>query len=253
MTIPATGAVSLQAIEDEFGGTGEISMSEYYRGNTYENPVSANNTNVPQSGAIKFGQFHGAEAKRYIQYKVLGAGGGGGYGLEDGTGSGRASSGGTTTMSASGFATVQALGGIGGRSGILSWSSSTRIANMKGQDATISTGYSEDFGTSSASPGQLASAQPGTGNAAGGTGGAGDNPSLYDESGGSGEGGRAGTEAGSAQYFSVGTVITYTIGAGGAPGSSRTSGAYGMPGYVVLISNGTEVVASGTSSTYTVV
>jgi len=67
MAIPATGSVSLQNIEDEFGGTGEISLSEYYRGNTYESAVSGNNTAVPQSGSIKFSQFRGSELKRYIQ------------------------------------------------------------------------------------------------------------------------------------------------------------------------------------------
>ncbi len=251
MTIPATGAVSLQDIEDEFGGTGQISMSEYYRGNTYENPVSGNNSGVPQSGTIKFSQFRGSEAKRYIQYKVLGAGGGGGYGLEDGSGSGRATNGGTTTLAAPGLTTVSSLGGIGGRNGYLSWYPDA--TQQKGDEATIATGYSQDFGTSSAAPTQLQNALPGSGNGAGGTGGCGDNPSTYDASGDSGEGGTAGTEDGGTQYFSIGTVFTYTIGAGGAGGSATTAGAYGMPGYVVLILNGTEVVASGTSSTYTVV
>jgi hypothetical protein len=253
MAIPATGSVSLQNIEDEFGGTGEISLSEYYRGNTYESAVSGNNTAVPQSGSIKFSQFRGSELKRYIQYKVLGAGGGGGGGFEDrgydvGTfGAG----GGSSTLSATGFTTVTAGGGVGGQSGILTWPPDQTI--VAGGNANIAAGYSQDFGVSGGGTGQLANGAPGTGSGAGGSGGGGDDPGTYDNSGGAGAGGSAGAEVGGNAYFSIGAVLTYSIGAGGAGYAHTTAGAAGRPGYVVLISNGTEVVASDTSSTYTVV
>ena len=233
MTIPATGAVSLQDIEDEFGGAGEISFSEYYRGNTYEASVSGNNTSIPQSGTIKFSQFRGSELKRYIQYKVLGAGGG------------------STTLSAVGFTTVTAGGGVGGQSGILTWPPDQSI--VAGGNADIAAGYSQDFGVSGGPTGQLQNGAPGTGSGAGGSGGGGDDPGTYDNSGGAGAGGSAGAEVGGNAYFSIGAVLTYSIGAGGAGYAHTTAGAAGRPGYVVLISNGTEVVASDTSSTYTVV
>ena len=102
MTIPSTGSISLQTIENEYGGTGQISMSEYYRGNSYEKPVSGNNTGIPQNGTIKFSQFRGTEKKRYIQYYLCGGGGGGGYGVDDGGGSGKANDGGSSSLTGTG-------------------------------------------------------------------------------------------------------------------------------------------------------
>lgn len=57
MTLPASGAISLSQVQSEFGGADSISMSEYYR--TPNGLVTANNTGVPQSGAISMSQFHG--------------------------------------------------------------------------------------------------------------------------------------------------------------------------------------------------
>ena len=55
--IPNSGAISLADFAAEFGGTAPHSMSEYYRdgGN-----VPSNNSNVPTSGAFRFGQMRGA-------------------------------------------------------------------------------------------------------------------------------------------------------------------------------------------------
>ena len=69
MAIPSTGSVSMSTIQTEFGGSNPISLSEYYRGNTYENNVSGNNTGVPQSGTIKMSQFRGTNLARYIVWK----------------------------------------------------------------------------------------------------------------------------------------------------------------------------------------
>lgn len=57
MAIQASGAITLQDIEDEFGGTGSIGLSEYYRNGSY---VTSNNTSVPTSGAISLNNFYGA-------------------------------------------------------------------------------------------------------------------------------------------------------------------------------------------------
>jgi len=75
MAIASTGSISMSTIQTEFGGSNPISMSEYYRSNTYENNVSGNNTGVPQSGEIKLSQFRGTVLARYISYKLLGGGG----------------------------------------------------------------------------------------------------------------------------------------------------------------------------------
>lgn len=57
MAIQSSGAIALQDIEDEFGGAGSISLSEYYRNGT---KVTSNNTSVPTSGTISLSNFYGA-------------------------------------------------------------------------------------------------------------------------------------------------------------------------------------------------
>lgn len=57
MTTP-TGTISLQDVQDEFGGAVPISINEYYRGAL----VSENNTGVPDSGTISMSQLRGATA-----------------------------------------------------------------------------------------------------------------------------------------------------------------------------------------------
>jgi hypothetical protein len=57
MTLPSSGTISISQIATEFGDDGTHSLSEYYRGGSY---VTANNTNVPTSGAIALSDFYGA-------------------------------------------------------------------------------------------------------------------------------------------------------------------------------------------------
>lgn len=60
MALPSSGAISLLAIQTEFGGpSSPIPISSYYRGGSY---VTSNNTSVPTSGQISFNQFWGAQA-----------------------------------------------------------------------------------------------------------------------------------------------------------------------------------------------
>lgn len=248
MAISATGAVSLQDVEDEFGGTGSISLSEYYRGNNYENAVSGNNTSVPQSGPISLANFRGTVLARYIEFILLGAGGGGGYGVGDGAGSGKAADGGGSSLTIN-SSTYTASGGTGGGNGAVSRLS----GDQAGHNANIADGYSRDFGSSGGSTGNSANASAGTGFAAGGSGGGGDSPDEYDSSGNAGEGGEAGAETTGAQYVNVSSSISYTLGTGGPGRTEGTDGAAGRPGYVVLISNGSDVVTTSTSGSYTVV
>lgn len=248
MAIASTGPISMSTIQTEFGGSNPISMSEYYRSNTYENNVSGNNTGVPQSGEIKLSQFRGTVLARYISYKLLGGGGGGGYGVENGGGSGRAGSGGTSSMNFGGT-NVSASGGLGGGNGDTYYTSN----NTKGQDASTAQGYSENFGYSGGYTPYNQNAAAGTGYAAGGSGGGGDQPADYDESGSRGSGGNAGQEKGGAGYVNVGSSISYTIGSGGAGGQSFHDGASGRGGFLRLVSNGSTVVSTGSSGSYTVV
>ena len=55
MALQNSGAISLQQIQDEFGGSHPISMSEYYRNGLH---VYSNNGNVPTSGAIGLNNFY---------------------------------------------------------------------------------------------------------------------------------------------------------------------------------------------------
>lgn len=246
MAISATGSVSLQDVEDEYGGTGGISLSEYYRSNTY-GTVSGNNTNIPQSGEIKLSQFRGSEQRAYIQYYILGAGGGGGYGVADGSGSGKAADGGDSTITMNGI-TYTATGGEGGGNGAVDRLS----GEQAGHNANIADGYYKDFGSSGGVTANNSSASAGTGYVAGGSGGGGDASGTYDRSGLAGEGGNAGEQISGTAYVAVGQSITYSLGSGGAgTAAGDTYGADGRGGAVVIIKNGTEVVYTGTSGSHT--
>ena len=55
MALQNSGAISLQQIQDELGGSHPISMSEYNRNGIH---VYSNNGNVPTSGAIGMNNFY---------------------------------------------------------------------------------------------------------------------------------------------------------------------------------------------------
>ena len=57
MAVPSSGAIDLKDLQDEFGGSNPISISEYYRGGSL---VPTNNTDVPTSGTIALSDFYGA-------------------------------------------------------------------------------------------------------------------------------------------------------------------------------------------------
>jgi len=55
--LPSSGPITLKQLQDEFGGTDPISLSEYYRNGGL---VPSNNTGVPESGAISIADFYGS-------------------------------------------------------------------------------------------------------------------------------------------------------------------------------------------------
>jgi hypothetical protein len=57
MALPGSGTLTLQAIQDEFGGSHPTSLSEYYRNGGL---VPSNNGDVPTSGTIAMSNFYGA-------------------------------------------------------------------------------------------------------------------------------------------------------------------------------------------------
>jgi len=58
MAITTSGAISLNNIQTEFGGTNPININEYYKGGTNVPSTTANNS-IPTSGAISFDDFYG--------------------------------------------------------------------------------------------------------------------------------------------------------------------------------------------------
>jgi len=59
MTLPNSGAISINSLVGEYGGSAPHSMSEYYKGGGLVANHS-NNPNVPTSGAISLSNFYGA-------------------------------------------------------------------------------------------------------------------------------------------------------------------------------------------------
>jgi hypothetical protein len=59
MTLPASGAISLSAIQTEFGGSNPIALSEYYQGGSIIGAGVFPNT-IPASGAIQLDDFYNA-------------------------------------------------------------------------------------------------------------------------------------------------------------------------------------------------
>jgi hypothetical protein len=72
MAIPSSGALSLQDIEDEFGGTGGISLSEYYAGGAYvDTGATGDGGPIPTSGTLAFSDFYGASNPLVIAYALF--------------------------------------------------------------------------------------------------------------------------------------------------------------------------------------
>lgn len=59
MALQSSGAISIDDIVAEFGGTSPDGLDEYYRGGTYVPDITANN-GVPTSGTISIEDFYGA-------------------------------------------------------------------------------------------------------------------------------------------------------------------------------------------------
>lgn len=247
MAIKTSGSISLQDIQNEFGGSHPISFSEYYK-NANTGYVTPNNTSIPNTGsAIRLNDFYGKERAALMRYYLVGAGGGGGYGMNDRSGSGRAGNGGSSTITIAGT-TYTASGGTGGLNGRVDRGSPDRA----GHNANKSNGYYKNFGSSGGLTGNNASASQGSGYAAGGSGGGGDAPSFFDRSGQAGEGGNAGEQITGEFYGTNGQTISYSLGSGGSGGTGPTYGANGRPGAIVLIQDGTEVLYTGSGSSYTI-
>lgn len=74
MALPTSGALTMDAIQTEFGGANPISMSEYYAGGTYVlSGVSGTNGAVPASpNSISFSNFYGTNGRRSVAITISG-------------------------------------------------------------------------------------------------------------------------------------------------------------------------------------
>ena len=59
MPLPASGAISLNDLQTEFGGSNPIAITEYYRGGSLVPNITVNNS-VPTSGQISLSNFYSA-------------------------------------------------------------------------------------------------------------------------------------------------------------------------------------------------
>lgn len=259
--------ISFSDIQDEYGGTNPISLSEYYRGGS--GLTTANNTGVPTSGSIDLSDFYSTKFAWEATYEIIGAGGAGGSGW---TTSNNGTAGGNSTITYTDATTntsntVTSSGGAGGRGGIeTSWSDGSSSYYGSGGAG----GANSDSGNQSAG-----SDAPSTSYGAGGGGGG---AAPFSGRNG-GEGGYAGGLQLSQHAYTVtawnsssqitryvgqpstGTVfiepsstVSVVIGAGGTnvrpdPG---TDGGFGADGYCKITVNGTDTeYTSDGSYTYT--
>lgn len=233
MAIPASGQVTLSDLQIEYGGTDPISINEYYRGGAYV-PVGAGTATIPASGAITLENFRGTSKTATVTYTLLGGGGSGGFGVDNGEPS-RGSyggAGGASTISASGIQTITAAGGAGGEN----------CGGGRGTNGTA--GASSAFGTGGYGGSLNSVGGSASGYGAAGGGGGGDQGGTYDEGGASGFGGSAGAYLTGTVQVVYGTTVTVSLGAGGVPIINAYYGGYGSPGRC-------EISWDGNSTTFT--
>lgn len=261
MALPNSGPISLNDIQNEFGGTNPIGINEYYG-------VASG---VPASGTISFDDFYGTSASIFpLTYDVaLVAGGGGGGNASSGNGGAGGGGGGiyktaTKTLSSAGTLTVNIgaggnPGGQGNRSRILNGSTVVINSQFGGRGASYNKSATNGGGGAaytSRDSGNTRNAggNGGNGNISGGTGGGGGGGGSTGTNGGAGGSGNTGTGgAGGAgrsnptfgQYAGGGggggNPQGYSSGNGGAVGGGR--GAYGN--YLI----GVNSAVSGTTNT----
>lgn len=69
MPLPSSGTLTLNDIQNEFGGSNPISLSEYYRGGSFV-ISSDRNALIPTSGAISISNFYGSSSRSTIEVVI---------------------------------------------------------------------------------------------------------------------------------------------------------------------------------------
>lgn len=223
MPLPSTGPLGLSQIQGEFGGANPTSLSEYYRGG----PLvvgGLQNSNVPTSGRVSISNFRSSSKTVVVTYEIIGAGGAGGYGLEDGGGFGRGGDGSNSEIIGPSI-NIIAPGGSGGLNGGIGFSD---FVNREGKGSFYGPGGAAGLN------GLVGGDAPASSYGSGGGGAGGDSPSQYDSSGNAGEGGFAGTRLTGTFTIPYGTNLSISIGVGGLGNGARPGGR-GADGYCKLM------------------
>ena len=208
MPVKPSGDLSMAAdIAVEYQDDPDHSLSEFY----------GDSPSLPLSGEISFSDFYGTRRDSVVTYEMIGAGGGGGYGLSDGY---------AGSFAGSGFFTSLRFTRAG---------QDVEIVAPGGQGGGNASGAGSDGGTPGTAsvygPGPAVGA-PAVSYGSGGYGGSGDSPSTYDSSGGKGIPGSAGTFVSGTIDVPAGTTVTVIIGTGGRGGQNGgRSGGDGANGY----------------------
>jgi hypothetical protein len=245
MALQSSGnAISFSDIQTEFGGENPISMSEYYQ-NSVPALVTANNSSVGDTGsALAMSDFYDGILATFIEFEMIGAGGGGA-----GWGGAAGGNGGSTGITASGvmFGTNgEPLSGIskGGGSG----GSGYNGTNVSEAGDASYYGAGGAGGLNSTSGNQTNGYPPaatsyGAGGGSGGT-------NFFSGSGP--DGGHASNRLAFSFYGVPSGTITVTIGSGGAGGvGGFTNGGAGAAGYAKF-TVGNDVQEFTSSGKYTV-
>lgn len=154
MTLPSSGAISINSLVGEYGGSAPHSLSEYYRGGGLV-ANHANNSSVPTSGTISLSNFYGqSNTPPYDNtYVINGASGTRGVILGSGTNYGWAASasggyGGTTYGSSGSASDTSAQFGTNSTKRMLTGAVGYTATDSKG---TTSYGIDLFFATTQAS------------------------------------------------------------------------------------------------------
>lgn len=220
MAIPASGQVTLAALQAEYGGTNPVSLNEYYRGGPNV-PIGTGTATIPSSGAISLNNFRGTSKTTTVTYAIIGGGGAGGFGVDDDGEQYRGTfgaAGGASSVSGPGLQTITAAGGAGGQN----------CGGERGQ--TGFPGASTVYGAGGAGGALNSNGGAASGLGAGGGGGGGDRGSTFDSGGCSGFGGNAGTLLTGTVEVIYGTTLTVIIGGGGGTNAITYFGGAGAAG-----------------------
>ena len=242
MAITSNAAITMSALRTEYkDGTGPVSMSELNRGGgNFPLGGTRNNTVPTTDNNLAFSKYRNTSKTVVVTYELIGAGGAGGFGVNNNGSPGTyAPSGGSTTL-VSTAGTITGAGGAGGE-------------NMGGGKGTHGTdGASSAYGLGGTGGGENQSGGSPSAYGAGGGGGGGDDGDTYDVGGRSGFGGGAGTRRTGSMTVNYSTSISLSVGAGGIGPTTGYDGGDGAGGYAGITWDSKSNARTSGSASYTI-